>query len=142
MQQDHATTQDVVNNLINKAASGLDQITAMLSKHAPEAWALACKGVYAIGASEIAVGVLALVFGLLAVSISVWFFKKAAAVYKSEKSRSDDEAPFIIGGFGLGTPALILLIFAFCHLLDSDGWARVLSPDGYLAQQIITAATN
>lgn len=126
-------TADVINHAIDKASDGLTQIAHALSSAAPQAWALACHGVFAQGAAYIVTGF----FWLLGTVVGCIFF----AV--SSKKANWDEGNFasVVTVFS-GLLAIVFGIIAMFHLCDADSWARVISPDGYLAQSILTKALN
>jgi hypothetical protein len=131
--QPAATTADAINHLVDKASDGLAQITHTLSSAAPQAWEMAVRGVYAKGLSTLIVG--GICFFLLTLSAIAFLFLVRAA------SKNGDESyigPCIITGF----VTFILLLATAFNVCDADAWARVVSPDGYLAQQILNKAIS
>jgi hypothetical protein len=138
--QTHETnTADAINHLVDKASSGLDQISHALASHAPQAWLLVVKGAYAVGMSSLIVGAVFFLLALLFVSSSVFF---AFAANKNFVRETDG----FVGGMCVGAAVICFLIFIGCfigtlsNLGDADSWARVVSPEGYVAQQVLTGA--
>lgn len=136
--QPNATAQ-VINHVIDKASDGLTQIAHTLSNAAPQAFALAVKGVYAKGASSLVVGAFCLaafLFFLIACLTGI------VLCIRAEQKDSDSGVPWLFLIVPSGILAIIFMCVACNFGLDSSSWAMVLSPDGYLAQQILTKALN
>lgn len=128
-----SATAQVINHAIDKASDGLTQIAHALSSPAPQAWALAVKGTYAQGLSGLIVGGVSLFFGLLA-ALFCWFF-----AWRADKTNNEF---FGFCAVVSGIYGIVLIVFSGINLGDSSGRAKVISPDGYLAQQILTRALN
>lgn len=134
-------TSDVINHIVDKASAGLDQITSAISKHAPEAWALACKGVYISGLGQLIVASLCLVIFLVCLTI---FSVGLNTGMKADKAPASEEDALFIKAFIMMVPSgvvgIIFFIGALVNGLDSSAYQKVLAPDGYLASQIIQTA--
>lgn len=128
---EHATTGDAINHAIDKASDGLAQIAHALSGAAPQAWALAVKGVYAQGASQLIVGGVFIVCSILCAIIAVPLLLRA--------NKTDSEFCGVVGVV-LCLVAAVLLFVSAINIADASAWARVISPDGYLAQQVLSKA--
>jgi len=137
MPNSQTDTADAINHLVDKASSGLDQISHALASHAPQAWLIVVKGAYAAGIASLIVGgfclVLLIIFGSMAVALA----------FAANKNFDRDDDSFV-GGVCVAGAILCFLVGAGCfvgtaaNLASSDSWARVISPDGYVAQQVLT----
>lgn len=135
------STADTVNHVVDKVFNGLDQLTHAVAQHAPEAWSLAVRGTYAQGASKLLTGAILLAFALLVFTIAIILINRCM---KLEKASADEGLVLlcgIAGGLGLfiGT---VLLVISTVTVCDSDAWAKVISPDGYLATQLLQKAVG
>ncbi len=130
-------TAEVINHAIDKASAGLAQVTAMLSHAAPQAWAMAVAGVYAEGMAALIIGLICAVICIIFGLIAAWGLTKCIVAF----DKNGEEGAFWLF---LVIPciliSLIFLIVASANGLDSDAWARVISPQGYLALQILSKA--
>ena len=136
------TASDVsktIDHIVDKAAAGLDQVTHMLAQHAPEAWRIAVHGVYAKGLATLVVGCVSLTASVVLITAATWAIIRAVA---AEKEESDGSIPWLFFVVPVGAIGIIMMIISFSNLLDSDAWARVISPDGYLAQEMVTKAVG
>jgi len=136
---DHSDTMGAVNHIVDKASDALGYITHALADKAPKAFELAVKGTYAKGMAQLIVGGLWAAVFMLCVVLSITF-----GVFAFKRFKTDDNDPFgiaytcvTIACIGV---SIIFLIGACSNILDSDAWARVIAPDGYLAQQLLNAA--
>lgn len=128
---EHASTGDAINHAIDKASDGLAQIAHALSSAAPQAWELACKGVFAQGAATLVVGGVLLLPAVIFFVLTWWAARLA--------NKDDDYAPFAIIA---GIACVVFLVASIVNLATGDAWARVISPDGYLAQQVLSKALD
>ena len=128
---EHATTGDAINHAIDKASEGLSQITHALSNAAPQAWGLLVKATYAQGLISIIIGGIELAAGGLLFLTACWLAKTD---WKESPSLRN------CGSVGCFLLTAIMVIAALFDLLNSDSWFRVISPDGYLAQQFMNKA--
>lgn len=133
-----SATADVINHAIDKASDGLSQVATALSKAAPKAWEVAVHGVYAQGAASITVAALCLLGWLIFWSLGIWGILRC----RRTEEKSVDGSPWLFLIIPAGFIGIVFLIAAGANGLNSDAWARIYSPDGYLAQQIITAAVS
>ncbi len=130
-----STTASVINHAIDKASDGLTQIAHALSSAAPQAWSLAVHGVYAKGLATLIVAAVFLVASA--------FFFMWCMIFGRKGNWDSSDITFVTGFSVLcGVASVAMFIFALCNAADGDSWARIISPDGYLAQSILTKALN
>lgn len=128
-------TAKVINHAIDKASDGLTQIAHALSTAAPQAWALAVHGVFAKGMATLIVGG---VFLVASAFFAVW-----CLVFGRRGDWDSGDQTFVtVVAVMCGSASVIMFVFALFNGTDSDAWARIISPDGYLAQSILTKALN
>lgn len=127
-----SATASVLNHAIDKASEGLSAITAKLESAAPQAWALAVKGIYANGAASLIVGAILFFAGMIG------FVCAFAVGCKTDWDDGPEPVNIfsIFGGIGFG----VLFLIGIANFASADSWARVISPDGYLAAQILSNA--
>lgn len=134
-------TADAINHLVDKASSGLDQITHAMSQHAPQAWMLVVKGAYAAGVASLIVGAVSATLLVIFASVCI-----ALAFAANRNFEREDEG--FVGGMCVGGSVICFIVAAGCfigvclNLGSSDSWSRVISPDGYVAQEILSGALN
>ncbi len=127
-----ATTGDAINHAVDKASEGLAQVAAALSKAAPKAYELASEGVFAQGAASLTVG--AILF-----SCAIFLLIAATIFGKLANWKSEEDARCWMAILS-GIAAIVFLFVSLFNIASADSWARVISPDGYLAQQILSKA--
>jgi len=127
MADQHATTGDAINHAIDKASEGLAQVTHLLSSSAPQAWALLVRATFAQGLVNILIGGFELVGATLLIVLSA---KAGSTSWEEPKLRC------FVSIFA-GIAAVILLFAGLVDFCSASNWFRVVSPDGYLAQQAL-----
>lgn len=136
------TDTSTLDHLIDKAGVALDAVGHAISEHAPQAWALAVQGVYAKGLSSLVVGGICFGIFLLLVLFAMFMFWRGSVVYKAVPHDNDTPLIWFFPGVAALFVAIVFLIATAANVLDSDSWARVISPQGYLAQQIINGVAG
>lgn len=122
-------TASVLNHITDKVSAGLDHVSHVVEQAMPKALELAVKGVYTIGAADLVAGVILLVVALTLLTVGIRAGRKAD--WQDGSFDCFVCVPSLISG-------CILFIVTLCFLCDTDSWARVISPDGYLAQQVVS----
>lgn len=112
----------------------------MLSQAAPQAWKLASEGVFAKGAAELIVGAILLILALLVSGVAAYFGRLYYLTCRDASKNEDAQIAFLCGVIVAGMLGVVMFLFALGDICDSDAWARVISPQGYLAQSILIRA--
>jgi hypothetical protein len=126
---------DAINNVVNKVSGGIDHVTNVVEKNAPKALEYAVMGVFAKGMATIIIGCILFVVFLIS---SFFFWKFCSAAIKYWKEYNELAIPFTILSIITCISSGILFLCAIGNIADSDAWFRIISPQGYLAQQILT----
>ena len=129
-----ATTGDAINHAIDKASDGLAQIAHAISSTAPQAWAVAVHGVYAQGLASIIAGGILFFAGLVGLP---------CFVYMGLKMRLAQDSEFLgICLFGGGVIFFVFFVIGTILFGNPNHWAMLISPDGYLAKQMLEGVTG
>lgn len=126
-------TAQIVNKVIDKSSLALGQISAKLESAAPKAWALVVQGTRATAEATLAIGIASLVWSLLSWGFCFYHTKRA-------NSENPDECYHFGTAMVFGISGGCASISTFVHLFDSDVWAAYLSPEGFLALQMVHQA--
>lgn len=132
------STADAVNHLVDKIGDGLGQITAAISSHAPQAWALVVQGSYARAISNIVYGA-GLTIPAIILGVAGWLIFQAG--WKRIEKEDPEAGIFICaGGITVGIASLIATCVALAWLLDPHSIATLISPDGVTARDLLINA--
>lgn len=124
------TTAQVLNHAIDKVSDAVAQVSHAVSEKAPKAWELLVRATFAKGLVQLIVGAIEL---LTAVAVFSVFVALARTDWEDPSLRNCAAIACALG-------AAVLFIGGLVDVLSNDAWFRVISPDGYLAQAILTKA--
>lgn len=131
---------DTAVAVADRIMDSLDKVGAKIGEAAPVAFKNIVAATYADAISCLVMGGVFLVLFLIAVGVAVYFIRMGNR--ESKKQTGQREEIFIIATCGClagGLAAIVLLANIFFNI-NSTTLTKLISPEGYATQQLVTAA--